>query len=231
MTDIDSLTRLEAALPLLQSAVDQQHLGKALTRASGATADMQRHIERLTALGATLALLPDYLDGRALDIRNVAEDILDLGDAMKAAESSDDLDDIVRDVRKIDQFLSALHRVAVALASAYCRDNVAPLRALEGLFGRMGRTDLADAVDQLHKKESALAAAGNALPAKLAELQDARKSLASELTALASDPEVDAFMTSFARVGSVSLSLVTAKVLDWLADQSALDQFTVNAID
>ncbi len=231
MTDVDSLTRLEAALPLLQSAVDQQHLGKALTRASGATADMPRHNERLAALGATLSLLPDYLDGRALDIRNVAEDILDLGDAMKAAESSDDLDDIVRDVRKIDQFLSALHRAAVALAGAYCRDNVAPLRALEGLFGRMGRTDLADAVDQLHKKESALAAAGNALPAKLAELQDARKSLASELTALASDPEVDAFLTSFARAGSVSLNLVTSKVLDWLADQSALDQFTVNAIE
>lgn len=231
MTDIDSLTRLEAALPLLQSAVDQQHLGKALTRASGATADMPRHIERLTALGATFVLLPDYLKGRALDIRGLAEDILDLGDAMKAAESSEDLDGIVRDAQKIDQFLSALHRAAVALAGVYCRDHVAPLRALEGLFGRMGRTDLADAVEQLYKKESALASAGNALPMKLAELQDARTSLASELTALASDPEVDAFLTSFARGGSVSLSLVTAKVLDWLGDQSALDQFTVNPID
>lgn len=231
MTEIDVLTRLEEALPLLQPAVDQQHLGKALTQASNATADMPRHIERLTALRATLALLPAYFDRRSADIRDVADDILDLGDMMHKAESADDLDRIIRDVRKMEQYLSILHRTVITLTEAYCRDHVAPLRALEGLFGRLGRADLVRAVEELRRQEAVLPSAGTMLPQKLAELQEARQSLASELTALASDPEVDIFLTSFARAGTVPLGLVTAKVLDWLADQSALDQFMVQPID
>jgi hypothetical protein len=232
MSDIvDPLVMLEEALPQLQGAVDQQDLGQALVAASTACTDMPLRIQRLNALSATLALLPNYLKQRAADIREANETILDLGETMDGAETVDDLESIAREARKLDPSLGALHRSALNLAEAYARDHIAPLSALERLLHRLGRTEVATAVGELRRMDSGLASAGLQLPTKLAALQEAREALARDLTTLASDPEVDAFLTGFAKNGSVTLTLVTKTVLDWLGEQSALDQFTVQPID
>lgn len=227
----DPLVQLENALPQLQGAVEQQHLGKALAAASLASADVPQRIERLNALAAALALLPAYFHLRSTDIREAAEAILDLGETMESAASVEDLESITREVRKLDQFLGTLHRSALVLADAYAREHIAPLSALERLLHRLGRSEVASAVGELRRLENGLASAGVLLPVKLAALQEAREALARDLTRLASDPEVDRFLTGFAVKGSVTLTLVTKTVLDWLGEQSALDQFTVQPID
>jgi hypothetical protein len=232
MTEIaDPLLRLEAALPQLQGAVSQQHLGKALGLAIAACAEVPQRIQRLESLVRAYALLPEYLGQRAADIADAAETILDLGERMESAASADDLDSIARDVKRLEGPINILGRSAVMLADAYARDHVAPLTALERLLKRLGRDDVSNAIGQLRLMAAGLASASLALPEKLEALQDARHALTNDLTRLASDPEVDAFLTGFATNGSVTLSLVTRNVLDWLGDQSALDQFTVQPVD
>lgn len=228
---IDPLLRLETALPHLQGAVNQQHLGKALSAAVTACADVPQRIDRLKSLAETYALLPDYLGQRSGDIKDATETIFDLGERMESASEPDDLDTIARDVRRLDTPLSALHRSALMLADAYTREHIAPLGALERLLRHLGRVEVANAIGQLRAMASGLPSASLSLPEKLKALQDARDALTNDLTRLASDPEVDAFLTGFATKGSVKLSLVTRKVLDWLGDQSALDQFIVQPID
>ena len=228
---VDPLVQLEEALPQLKGAVEQQHLGQALIAASSACTDLPQRIQRLNALSATLTLLTPYLAQRAADIREAAESILDLGETMASAETVEDLESIARDVRKLDPSLGAIHRSALNLADAYARDHIAPLSALERLLRRLGRTEVAAAVAELRRMEGGLVSAGLQLPVKLAALQEAREALAHDLTTLASDPEVDAFLTGFAKHGSVTLTLVTKTVLDWLGEQAALDQFIVQPID
>ena len=227
---VDPLLRLEAALPLLQGAVDQQHLGNALSVATTACADVPRKTERLRSLASTFARLPEYLSQRKGDILDSADMILDLGKSMESASEIQHLETIVREVKRLDSALSTLHRSALALTEVYAREHVAPLSALERLLRRLGREEVANAIGLLRAMDSGLPSAGLLLPEKVAALQDARDALSSDLTRLASDPEVDAFLTGFATKGSVTLSLVTRKVLDWLGDQSALDQFTVQPI-
>ena len=229
--NFDPLLRLEDALPHLNSAVNQQHLGKALNAAVAACTEVPQKIERLKSIAATYALLCDFLPQRSEDIEDAAEIILDLGETMENVTEVDSLGSIVRDVRRLDTSLSTLHRSAIVLTEAYVREHVAPLSALERLLRRLGGTDVADAIGQLHLKASRLQFASALLPEKLKEVQDARHALATDLTRVASDPEVDAFLTGFAAKGNVTLSLVTTNVLDWLAEQSALDQFTVQSID
>ncbi len=227
----DPLVRLEMALPNLQGAVDQQHLGNALSAAVAACGDMPQRIARLESLATALSLLPGYLSQRRADIKAAIEEILELGEAMEGAANPTDLDAIGKDVRKLDQQLSQIHRSALALVEAYSREFVAPLGALEKLLRKLGRDAVANAIAELTIIERGLASAGHALPDKLKQLLDARAALARDLTTLASDPEVDAFLTAFAKKGSVTLDVVTQRVLKWLADQSALDQFNVQAID
>lgn len=232
MTEMtDPLLRLEAALPHLQGAVKQQHLGKALSAAATACAEVPQRIDRLTALGDTFALLPGYLAQRAGDIGDPLDIVLDLGETMESAAQVEDLEAIVRDVKRLDTALANLHRSAMTLTEFYARDHVAPLSALERLLRHLGRDEVANAIGQLRVMATGLPSAGLLLPDKLKALQEARNALTSDLTRLASDPEVDAFLTGFATKGSVTLSLVTKKVLEWLGDQSALDQFTVQPID
>ena len=228
---VDPLVRLEAALPHLQGAVHQQHLGKALNNAIAACAEVPQRIERLNTLVQTYVLLPDYLAQRDADIADATETILDLGERMEGAAGPDDLEAIGRDVKRLDTALNILGRSAIMLTDAYARDHVAPLTALERLLRRLGRDDVANGIGQLRVMVSGMPSAGLALPERLKALQDARHALADDLTKLASDPEVDAFLTGFATRGSVTLSLVTRKVLDWLGDQAALDQFTVQPVD
>ncbi|MEJ1156639.1 hypothetical protein [Prosthecomicrobium sp. N25] len=227
----DPLLRLEAALPHLKGAVNQQHLGKALSAAVTACADVPQRLDRLKSLADTYALLPDYLGLRGADIKDATETILDLGERMESATQPEDLDAIVRDIKRLDASLNTLHRSAQMLTDAYARDHVAPLGALERLLRRLGRDQDANSIGQLRTIASSLPTAGRALPEKLKALQDARLALTSDLTRLASDPEVDAFLTGFATKGNVKLSLVTRKVLDWLGDKSALDQFIVQPLD
>lgn len=228
---MDPLDRLEAALPHLQGAVSQQHLGKALSLAVTATADMPQRIDRLKALGESCALLPQYIVQRAAEIKDAAETVLDLGETMEAASEPAHLEAVVRDVKRLEPAISALHRSVLALTDLYVRDHVLPLSALEKLLRRLGRDEVASAIAQLRVMSSGLASAGASLPDKLKALQDARAALTNDLTRLASDPEVDAFLTGFATRGSIRLSLVTPKVLAWLEEQGALDQFTVQPID
>jgi hypothetical protein len=227
---VDPLLRLEAALPLLKGAVEQQHLGKALSAATTACADVPRKSERLRSLASAFAQLPEYLSHREGDILDSVDMILDLGKTMESATEIQHLETIVRDVKRLDTALSTLHRSALALTEIYAREHVAPLSALERLLRRLGREEVANAIGLLRVMESGLPSAGLLLPEKVAALQLARDALSSDLTRLASDPEVDAFLTGFATKGSVTLSLVTGKVLEWLGDQSALDQFTVQPI-
>lgn len=228
---IDPLERLEAALPYLQGAVSQQHLGKALSLAVTASADVPQRIERLKALGESYALLPGYLIQRAAEIKEATETVLDLGETMEAASEPEHLEAVVRDVRRLEPAVSSLHRSVLALTELYTRDHVLPLSALEKLLRRLGRDEVANAIGQLRLMSSGLASAGVSLPDKLKALQEAREALTNDLTKLASDPEVDAFLTGFASKGSIKLSLVTPKVLVWLGEQAALDQFTVQPID
>ncbi|MDH4744205.1 hypothetical protein OMP43_09275 [Sphingomonas sp. CBMAI 2297] len=228
---IDPLERLEAALPYLQGAVSQQHLGKALSLAVTASADVPQRIERLKALGESYALLPGYLIQRAAEIKEATETVLDLGETMEAASEPEHLEAVVRDVRRLEPAVSSLHRSVLALTELYTRDHVLPLSALEKLLRRLGRDEVANAIGQLWLMSSGLASAGVSLPDKLKALQEAREALTNDLTKLASDPEVDAFLTGFVSKGSIKLSLVTPKVLVWLGEQAALDQFTVQPID
>lgn len=228
---LDPLLRLEGALPHLNSAVNQRHLGKALNAAVAACTEVPQKIERLKSLADTYALLHDFLPQRAADIEDATDVVLDLGEAMESATEIADLEVIVRDVRRLDVSLSTLHRSAIMLVETYVREHVAPLSALERLLRRLGGNEVADAIGQLHLKASRLEFASVLLPEKLKEVQDARQALAHDLTRLASDPEVDAFLTGFATKGSVTLALVTKTVLDWLAEQAALDQFSVQSID
>lgn len=227
---VDQLLRLEAALPLLKGAVEQQHLGKALSAAVIACEDVPRKLERLRSLASTIARLTEYLPQRADEILDSVDMILDLGKAMENASEIQHLESIVREVRSLDTALSSLHRSVLALTQFYAREHVAPLSALERLLRRLGREEVANAIEQLRVMESGLPSAGLLLPEKVAALQRERDALSSDLTRLASDPEVDAFLTGFATNGSVTLSLVTGKVLEWLGNQSALDQFTVQPI-
>lgn len=229
--NFDPLDRLEAVLPHLQGAVNQQHLGKALEAAAIACADLPQRTQRLKALAASFALLPGYLGQRAADIGDATDTILDFGETMEGAAEIEDLEAIGRDVRRLDPALGMLHRSVIALAESYAREHIAPLSALERLLRRLNRDEVANAVSQLRVMDNGLASAGLLLPEKLKALQDAREALAQDLNRLSSDPEVDAFLTGFATSGSVTLSLVTKNVLNWLRDQSALDQFTVHSID
>lgn len=227
----DPLLRLEAALPDLQGAVKQQHLGTALGAAIVACEVMPLRLQRLTALIEVFAQLPDYLGPLTARIDDEAADILELGERMAGASDIADLEAIAREVRTLEHTLNRLHAIAIELAAAYAREYIVPLSALEKLLPRLGRADLASAIGRLRMIESGLKSAGNALPERLKSLQDARHALAQDLNRLASDPEVDGFLTGFATNGSVTLALVTKRVLDWLSDQSALDQFTVQPGD
>ncbi|MEG8049004.1 hypothetical protein QP178_03550 [Sphingomonas aurantiaca] len=228
---IDPLERLEAALPNLRGAVSQQHLGKALSLAVTASADVPQQVERLKSLGESYALLPGYLLQRAAEIKEAAETILDFGETMAGASEPEQLEAVLRDVKWLDPSVKALNRSVFALTELYTRDHVLPLSALEKLLRRLGRDEVANAIGQLRLMSAGLASAGVSLPEKLKALQDAREALSTDLTKLASDPEVDAFLTGFATKGSIKLSLVTPKVLAWLGEQGALDQFTVQPID
>lgn len=228
---IDPLVRLENTLPHLTTAVSQQHLGKALNGAVAACTDVPQKIERLKSLANTYVLLVEYLPQRAADIQGATDNILDLGETMENVSKIVDLESIERDVKRLDAALSTLHRSAMVMTENYVREHVAPLSALERLLRRLGGNDVANAISELHQKASRLEFASISLPEKLTEVKNARQSLASDLTRLASDPEVDAFLTGFATKGSVPLSLVTKNVIDWLGEQAALEQFTVQPVD
>ncbi|UUL82537.1 hypothetical protein [Sphingomonas qomolangmaensis] len=228
---MDPLERLEAALPHLRSAVSQQHLGKVLNLAVTASAEVPQRVERLKALSASYALLPGYVLQRATEIKEATETVLDLGETMEAASEPEHLEAVVRDVKRLEPAVNSLNRSVLALTELYTRDHVLPLSALEKLLRRLGRDEVANAIGRLRVMSSGLATASVSLPDKLKALQDAREALTNDLTELASDLEVDAFLTGFATKGSVKLSLVTPKVLAWLGEQGALDQFTVQPID
>lgn len=228
---VDPLERLEAVLPHLRGAVSQQHLGKALSLAVTASANVPQQVERLKSLSECYALLPGYVLQRTAEIREAAETILDFGETMAGASESEQLEAILRDVKWLDPAVKALNRSVVALTELYARDHVLPLSALERLLRRLGRDEVANAIGQVRLMSAGLASAGVPLPEKLKALQDAREALSTDLTKLASDPEVDSFLTGFATKGSIKLSLVTPKVLAWLGEQGALDQFAVQPID
>jgi hypothetical protein len=226
----DALSRLEDALPTLRDAVEREHLGKALNATLEACRDLPQRIDRLEALGSSIGLLSGYAGPRSDEIAAAVEQIEDLGELMSSAETIDDLDEITRNAKRLEQPLASLHRSTLAIAAGYSKDQIVPLAALERLLRTLNRGDIADAIARLRVMDAALPSAGTALPARLADLFDARAGLTADLTGLANGSEVDAFLTAFATRGTAPLEVVTPGVLDWLSERGALKEFVVQAL-
>ncbi|UKJ75444.1 hypothetical protein [Azospirillum brasilense] len=223
----DKLDQLQAKLPQLAHALEQKRLGDALRRAIEATRNCEAQVAKLRALSKAGALVAAYAMEQHEALEEVVENVIYIGDILRAAQDSAALDEAVRDYQDLDKEVMRLQRAVRTMVERYATAELRPLAALGSLLSRIGQPQLGDQLVML--ETTALAALRGSpldLPTGIAAIQADATRLMNELHTLAKDDEVDAFLLALAK-GQASLQLVTPSVLTWLGEQRALDKFRV----
>jgi hypothetical protein len=225
----DSVDRLEQYLPKLAVALEQQRLGHALEEVLSSAKGLEYHLNRFHALVSSAVILRDFMETRAVTITEVISDVEELGTSMASAADQASLLSLARYIPDVEKSISRFHREVLAMLERYTTRHIHPLIALGRLLDRMGAGTLGQKLQKL-ESEAAQVRSGPPLelPKRLESLDTRRIELLSELTALAKDPDVDAFLRALGH-GRTNLKLVTPTVLKWLADQGALDKFFVTS--
>lgn len=228
----DPLAALEALLPALPRALERQKLGVELKRVEAQIATHRPFIERFFRLTDTLGTLHDAPHSTAREA--VAEALFEVGEfgtKLATVESKEDLRAVTHGFDGLRGRVASMEGGARLLWSELYRREMEPL----GLVGSVlrGIADTADLAERLcalsesarrlcERQQSAIedfATTAGALRAEAAALK-------AEVNALATDPEVDAFLQALAG-GRATLRLATANVLRWLEQLEALDRFDV----
>jgi hypothetical protein len=225
----DNLLDLEAAIPQLATALEQQHLGSALKRATEALVPIEYQISRFQALTTAAELLLDQLFSERSQLTEIIEDLEDVADLIGAAEDKTQLDLVAREFQRIVRAIASFHRIVLGGMERYTGAHLTWLGVLGKLLVRMGQNELGLNLQRLEEEARKLATNTNAqqLPAQIAAIKERRAQLQSEIKTLAKDPEVDAFLQTLGR-GHTLLSSVTPAVLAWLGEHNALDLFRVS---
>jgi hypothetical protein len=228
----DALVEAEGLLTELPDAVARRKLGERLSKAVHSLRTAERQISRVRAL-IELSHLIGF--GKTAEQRADLEEMIgtaeDVGSALEKAQDEEQLRSAVDEYE--NSLPKALLTVERALRERWrfvAHDRFQPLIGIGGLLTSMNvPNDLGKRLAECGQK--GLAAANNS---DLFEMLVTVRTLLSELTALQQeraaeigDDEVGEFVNALAEK-KATLSMVTAKVLDWLDKHDALDRLWVN---
>lgn len=224
----DNLVRLEEALPNLAAAQEQKRLGLALQQAQSALQAFEGQLAQFQFLGKATELLAEFLEPVRRDIEDVVDEVEELAAEMEEADSQHELYSISQSFPALAQkHIPRFHRAVLAMVGRYATKNISSLATLGKLLVKIGEKEVGEKLQKLETDVRRLEhVSAAALPGGIEAIETQRVATQAELTALAEDPEVDAFLMALSR-GQSSLTLVTPKVLVWLDKLNARDQFRV----
>jgi ABC-type transporter Mla subunit MlaD len=227
-TPDDNLARLEAALPKLAPALEQKHLGIALSQAQTALKPFEPQLRQLDALTDAAALLWEYLDLNRRDLEDIADELDELASEMEEASTQYELNGITKTFpNTASKHIPRYNRTVHAMVRRYSAKELSSLGALGRLLVKIGQSEIGH---KLQKLETDAKRLEQTSPSALAEgiraIQAQKTTTQAEVTALAKEPEVDVFLSALSR-SQCSLGHVTPKVLEWLDRLGAREQFRV----
>ncbi len=226
----DKLTALEELLPRVRAAVEHKRLGEALREAVTVLRPFETHLGQLNSLTSSCEILVDYVQHFARQIEPILHEIDEIAQEMKEANSEHELKGLIADYPTLSQRLIPRFNHAVgSMAERYVYENIRSLGTLGRLLTKIGEIEIGERLEKLEKDAAELThTAPSKLPPALESIERQRTARQAELKQLAGDPEVDEFLMALSR-GQSSLRLVTPKVLDWLDQIEARDQFQVSS--
>lgn len=226
----DQLEELETLLPDLPEAVKRRDLGDRLNNSIEVLRNADYQIGRLGALLEVAELTGMTVGPQGKAIANLREEAFDVGDALEAATTDDELRDSIDGYKEWVQRTLASSDIVVRnnwkmLAAQRFRS----LASLGSLLQRIGvdaelGARLAEAGARAEKAgdltpATAMCAEIKALLAELEELQSKRAGTLNE-------GEIGAFITALAEQRA-TVEMITPEVRKWLADNQALSRFSV----
>jgi len=226
----DPLVELEQLLPQIAPAVERRHLGEIL----GQTVEKLRASDYVIKRFRAVLGISRTIDFKADPNQAAAESELitegrNLASDLERAQTADDLRDIQAIYGEFARSLANVERQIRSHWSRIVQREFRPLISLGTLLERIG------SASELGKKlrrcgEEAIvireSVSADVLHTEIIRLRNLRASLDAERTTLSRDPEVDAFLNALAE-GKATLQMVTERVLVWLRQNDALNQFTV----
>jgi hypothetical protein len=226
----DPLEELETLLPGLPEAVERRDLGDRLNTSIEVLRNADYQIGRLGALLEVADLTGMTTGAQGNAIANLREEAFDVGDALEAASTNDELRDSIDGYKEWVQRTLASSDIVVrnnwkVLAAQRFRS----LGALGTLLQRIGVDEelggkLASAAARADKAGELTPAIAmcSEVKALLAELEELQSKRASSL----SEGEIGAFITALAEQRA-TVEMITPEVREWLADNQALSRFSV----
>jgi hypothetical protein len=226
----DTLSALEAALPRVHAALERKRLGDALKRAVAVLQPFDAHLTNLNSLTRSSEILSEYVGPYASQIRTVLEEVEEIAEEMQEADSEIELNGLCHDYPALSaRLIPRLNQSIGHMADRYVSENIRSLGTLGRLLAKIGEEELGSRLQKLERDAGELRhTPPSRLPPALESIEEQRRARQAELKELAGDPEVDQFLLALSR-GESSLKFVTPKVLDWLDQVDARDQFRISS--
>jgi hypothetical protein len=226
----DPLVELEQLLPQIAPAVERRRLGVIL----GQTAEKLRGSDYVIKRFRAVLGISRTIDFKADPNQAAAENELitdgnNLASDLERAQTADDLRDIQTTYGEFAKSLANVERQLRSHWSRIVQREFRPLISVGTLLERIGSaSELGKKLRQCGEEATGIreSVSADVLHTEIIRLRNLRASLDAERTTLSKDREVDAFLNALAE-GGATLQMVTERVLNWLQQNGALDQFIV----
>lgn len=228
----DALVDLETLLQELPDAVDRRRMGEALNKSLQSLQNADRQVERISAL-LGLSHLLNYETDRSQSevVRGVREEAGEVGEAIIAAETEDDLRSAVWNYEKgLANTIALLDRGLRQHWRSVVAERFLPLIGLGDLLARIGASP--EFGQRLAACGRAAQAIGDGIPG--VELLARSRTLLSELDHLhrerreaIGEGAVGRFLNALAE-GRATLGMIDEDVRAWLQDNHALDRLRIS---
>jgi len=229
--DFDPLERLESLLDRIQEAKDRHRLGDALDTAIRAVNAAGPAISRLESLAGFAPLVVDFLESSDLEQARRLLDVI--GDVGQHLARASDLATFQDAANKVSQLQGQINQADGLLLRGW----KAKIEQAFFATGRLG--SVLREIPETHQIGLELEALFNAAETlaksiddpkrcadRFSELTSRRDIAKGNLARLGTGEEVVNFLSAVAE-RTASLTNVTAEVMDWLDERSALERFKV----
>lgn len=221
----DSLVELEELLEDLPAAVERRSMGDVLATALSKLRTAEHQAQRVEAL-LGLAELIEYQSGPAQDdlVDSLRQEALDIGDALEAAETPDDLEKAVyRFEKDLGTEIGALDRALRQHWTQFSARLFQPLVAVGELLRRIGgEAELGNELLACGREAQAIPS-GTPAPALLSQIERllaTRERLQERRRAALGEGAVADFINALAD-NRATLAMVTTEVRAWLDEHDA----------
>jgi hypothetical protein len=228
---MDKLVALESLLEELPEAVARRRLGDRLAQSMNALRNADHQIDRINGI-LDLANLTSFgeKDAEREVLETLKKEAWEVGTELETASTEDSLRDAVYDYeRSLQPALAAAERAVRSHWSAVANDKFRAIQLLGELLERIGvAASLGERMQDCGRRGVSAHSAG-----QLPETVSRARSLLAELESLQEERsrvigagDVGRFINALAE-GRATLAMVTPEVGAWLAENEALERFTV----